>query len=383
VTAGSTQPGAGHARAGPGHAGGPGGAQTLAEIELAAASQPVDTFGQGCVIVCKHLVRIYLVEGVEVQALQGLDLEVAPGELTALIGASGSGKSTLLNILSGMDRPTAGQVTVAGHDLLTMKGKDRLQYRRETVGFIWQQTSRNLLPYLTAAENVAVPMGFTGVNRRARAARAASLLELLGVAGCRDRLPAEMSGGEQQCAAIAVALANDPKVVLADEPTGELDTATAAHVFGALRTASAEAGVTVLVVTHDAEVAEHVARTLAIRDGRTSTEVLRRATAGGLVDAGSSEEYAVLDRSGRLQLPDEFTEALALRDRVRLALEPDHIGVWPDTVPPAHDAERPGRHRQALPNPAGTRPASARPAGTGPAGADRDGPGDRDWQEGA
>jgi ABC-type lipoprotein export system ATPase subunit len=314
--------------------------ETLTELERAAAADAgsKDGFGAGAVIACDRLVRIYTVEGIEIQALQGLDLLIQPGELTAVVGASGSGKSTLLNILSGLDRPTAGQVVVAGHDLLLMKGKERLAYRRQTVGFIWQQTGRNLLSYLTAAENVALPMRFAGLARRPRQARAADLLELLGVARCSDRYPAQMSGGEQQCVAIAVALANQPQVVLADEPTGELDTGTAAHVFAALRTANAESGVTVLVVTHDASVSAHVRRTIAIQDGRTSTEVLRQHRAagdgeaddpGGSAGADDGEEFAVLDRAGRLQLPRDFTDVLGMRDRVRLALEADHIAVWP------------------------------------------------------
>ncbi len=313
-------------------ANGPAGAgSSLARLEQAAAATAVkDAFSSGSVIACDRLVRIYSVEGVEIQALQGLDLFIRPGELTAVVGASGSGKSTLLNILSGLDRPTAGQVTVAGHDLLTMKTKERLSYRRKTVGFIWQQTGRNLLSYLTAAENVSLPMRFAGKTRRFRKVRADELLEMLGVARCRDRYPGQMSGGEQQCVAIAVALANNPEVLLADEPTGELDSATAAHVFGALRTANTESGVTVLVVTHDHDVSAHVERTIAIRDGRTSTEVLRDGDAAGGT-GGRAEEFAVLDRSGRLQLPREFTDALGMRDRVRLALEPDHIGVWPGT----------------------------------------------------
>jgi ABC-type lipoprotein export system ATPase subunit len=323
--------------------------ETLTELEHAAAADAgsKNGFGAGAMIACDRLVRIYTVEGIEVQALQGLDLVIWPGELTALVGASGSGKSTLLNILSGLDRPTAGQVLVAGHDLLLMKGKERLAYRRQTVGFIWQQTGRNLLSYLTAAENVALPMRFAGTRRGLRQARAADLLGLLGVARCADRYPGQMSGGEQQCVAIAVALANQPQVVLADEPTGELDTGTAAHVFAALRTANAESGVTVLVVTHDTAVSAHVQRTIAIQDGRTSTEVLRQhqAAGGGAADdpggsAGTDggEEFAVLDRAGRLQLPRDFTDVLGMRDRVRLALEADHIAVWPGARNAAADS---------------------------------------------
>ncbi len=294
----------------------------------AAAARPEREEG---LIVCENLVRIYQTEGVEVQALQGLDLAVARGEMVAVIGASGSGKSTLLGILSGQDVPTAGSAEVAGHDLLAMKRRDRLAYRRGTVGFVWQQTARNLLPYLTAVENVMLPMSYTKVKRAKRRARAEELLDLLGVADCRDRGPGELSGGEQQRVAIAVANANEPRVLFADEPTGELDTATSEEIFAALRRANEDLGVTVVVVTHDALVSEQVQRTVRIRNGRTSTEVLRGVTTGqDGVEELTAEEYAVLDRNGRLQLPSEFTERLHMRRRVRLALESDHIGVWPD-----------------------------------------------------
>lgn len=305
-------------------------APDLAELTRRASDRgPV--FGAGAHIVCDNLVRIYKTDGIEVVALQGLDLLVEAGEMVAIVGASGSGKSTLLNILSGLDVPTAGVARVAGADLLGMPAGERLRFRRELVGFIWQQTARNLLPYLTAADNVELPMRFAGLARRARRARAGELLDLLGVAHCAGRRPAEMSGGEQQRAAIAVAVANRPDVVLADEPTGELDTGTAAQVFDALRTTNRELGVTTVVVTHDPQVAEQVDRTVSIRDGRTSSEVVRRVERDEHgQETVIAEEYTVLDRAGRLQLPRGFTEALDLRDRVRLALRPDHIGVWPD-----------------------------------------------------
>jgi ABC-type lipoprotein export system ATPase subunit len=297
----------------------------------AAARRPPEPYGHDAHIVCDNLVRIYRTEGVEVLALQGLDLTVDRGELLALVGASGSGKSTLLNILAGLDAPTAGYARVAEHDLLGMDSRSRVRYSRETIGFVWQQTGRNLLPYLTAAENVALPMLISQRSRRIRANRTRELLELLDVGHCRDRRPAEMSGGEQQRVAIGIAVANSPQVVLADEPTGELDTATSADVFQALRSVNAELGVTIVVVTHDPLVSEHVDRTVAIRDGRTSSEVLRRTE---LDHTGQhqvvAEEYAVLDRVGRLQLPREFTSHLDMKRRVRLELEPDHIGVWPD-----------------------------------------------------
>ena len=302
---------------------------TASELEALAASRGHGDYGAGALIVCDRLVRIYTAEGIEVQALQGLDLVVEAGELTALVGASGSGKSTLMNILAGLDTPTAGGVKVAGHDLATMTARQRLSYRRSVVGFIWQQTARNLLPYLTAFQNVELPLRLAGAGRGARRRQADQLLDLLGVAHCAGRRPDQMSGGEQQRVAIGVALANSPAVLLADEPTGELDSATAESVFAALQTANGEIGVTVLVVTHDPAVSSMVRRVIAIREGRTSTETLRRAAGDGS-GAGHVVEYAVLDRAGRLQLPLEMTEALGMRDRVRLEAEPDHIGVWPD-----------------------------------------------------
>ncbi|GAA3705755.1 ABC transporter ATP-binding protein [Nonomuraea antimicrobica] len=311
---------------------------TLSELEAKATGKKV-AFGGDAHIVCDNLVRIYKTEGVEVVALQGLDLVIDEGELVAIVGASGSGKSTLLNVLSGLDVPTAGVARVAGMDLLSMNARDRLRYRRSVVGFIWQQTARNLLPYLTARENVELPMklagGPSGASRaRSRRERADELLELLGVASCANRKAPEMSGGQQQRVSIAVALANSPQLILADEPTGELDSETSEQVFDALRTANRELGVTVVIVTHDPLVSEQVDRTVGIRDGRTSSETLRREGAEGQIIA---EEYAVLDRVGRLQLPRDFMNALEMERRVRLELESDHIGVWPAREEPSND----------------------------------------------
>jgi ABC-type lipoprotein export system ATPase subunit len=303
-----------------------------------AAGTPatVPEYGADALIVCDNVVRIYQVEQIEVQALQGLDLLVNQGEMIAIVGASGSGKSTLLNVLSGLDVPTAGRARVGGWDLLRMSAADRLAYRREVVGFIWQQTSRNLLPYLSAAENVALPMSFAGVKAAERARRTAELLDAMGMGAKSARRPSELSGGEQQRVAIAVALANRPRVLFADEPTGELDVATGEEVFAALRAANTELGTTVVIVTHDSDVSGQVQRTVAIRDGRTSSETLRRTEVdewGG--SASIAEEYAVLDRAGRLQLPAEFRSSLGLRHRVRLELEQDHVGIWPDGPKPA------------------------------------------------
>jgi ABC-type lipoprotein export system ATPase subunit len=305
--------------------------RSIAPLDAAAADSPRSAvrFGEGAVIVCDNLVRIFKVADLEVVALQGLDLLVAAGEMIAIVGASGSGKSTLLNILSGLDAPSAGRAVVAGYDLSLLGRKARTRYRRNVVGAIWQQTARNLLPYLTALENVELPMLLDG--RRDRRRRAAELLSLVGLADRAGHRPERLSGGEQQRVAIAVALANDPAVLLADEPTGELDSATSAEVFELLRRVNRETGATIVIVTHDALVSEHVQRTVAIRDGRTSTETLRRTETGA--DGGErtfAEEFAVLDRAGRLQLPRAHVEALGLTGRVRVRLEKDHVGIWPD-----------------------------------------------------
>jgi ABC-type lipoprotein export system ATPase subunit len=287
--------------------------------------------GDEALIVCDNLVKIYKVADLEVVALQGLDLLVEQGEFIALVGASGSGKSTLLNILAGLDVPSAGRAVVAGHLLGEMGSQERTEYRRSVIGFVWQQTARNLLPYLSAVENVELPMMLHGLSNEERRNRATELLHLVGLADRGAHRPDRLSGGEQQRVAIAVALANHPSVILADEPTGELDSETAQQVFDLLRQVNRELGVTIVVVTHDPLVSERVTRTIAIRDGRTSTETLRRAA---ISEAGEhhviAEDYAVLDRVGRLQLPPAHVEALRLHRRVRVVLEDDHISIWPD-----------------------------------------------------
>ena len=209
---------------------------------------------------------------------------------------------------------------------------ERTEYRRSVIGFIWQQTARNLLPYLSAQENVEMPMLLHGVAGDERRERATELLSLVGLADRAHHRPERLSGGEQQRVAVAVALANRPSVLLADEPTGELDSETAEQIFALLRSINRELGVTIVVVTHDPLVSERVQRTIAIRDGRTSTETLRRAAVSNEgVHHVIAEEYAVLDRVGRLQLPRAHVEALGLRRRVRVVLEEGHISIWPDT----------------------------------------------------
>ena len=293
-------------------------------------THPAATDGR---IVCEGVVKIYRVADLEVVALQGLDLDVAAGELVAIVGASGSGKSTLMHILAGLDTPSAGSAVVAGFDLTRLDGRRRTTYRRRAVGFVWQQTARNLIPYLDAIENVELPMLLDGVGPIDRRARAQALLDTVGMTERATIRADRLSGGEQQRTAIAVALANDPPVLLADEPTGELDSEMAGHVFETLREVNRSLGTTVVLVTHDPLVSDQVGRTVSIRDGRTSSETLRRSTTGQAVHEALPEEFAVLDRAGRLQLPRAHIDALGLERRVRLRLEDDHIGIWPDRGP--------------------------------------------------
>ena len=280
-------------------------------------------------IQCQDLFKIYKRADLEVVALRGLDLEVQEGDLIAIVGSSGSGKTTFLNILSGLDRPSAGQVRVRGRDLLNISHHELVMYRRLEVGFVWQVPGRNLVPYLTALENVSLPMAIAGVGQVERRKRAAELLSALGLEEKVHTQPHEMSGGEQQRVAIAVAMANNPPLLLADEPTGELDTQTAAEVFQLLRWINQSAGITVIIVTHDAAVISHVSRVVSIRDGRISSERLVESTFqrhGGTYE----RDYLVVDRAGRLQLPQEYIDQLRLGNRARVEVEGDRLIIRPE-----------------------------------------------------
>lgn len=296
-------------------------------------------------VVCTELVRVYATEGIEVQALQGLSLRVDRGELVAIVGASGSGKSTLLSILSGIDQPTAGRAVVAGFDLVGLGRAERTRYQRSAVGFVWQQTARNLIPYLTGAQNISLVLAVAGTRRRRQ--RVAELLELTGAREQAHQLPAEMSGGQQQRVAIAVALANDPRILLADEPTGELDEESTHLVLSTLRRVNEQTGTTMIIVTHDADVSEHVRRTIRIRDGRIASETLRHQEFG--IDGSTAtvaQEFVVLDHVGRMQIPPESVRALGLADRVLLHTEADQVVIRPGGVlgpppPPERVEDRP------------------------------------------
>lgn len=306
-------------------------------------------------LTCDNLVKIYRIAGREVVALQGLDLTVRRGEMLGIVGPSGSGKSTLLNVLGGLDRPSAGRVTVAGQDLLKLSAAELDRYRLRQVGFVWQQPARNLTPYLTVEQNVGLPQTLAGRSGRQQRARTAELLQAVGLVERQRHRLAELSGGEQQRVAIAVALANAPSLLLADEPTGELDSANAARIYDLLRSLNRELGLTIIVVTHDPDIAAQVDRVVAIRDGRTSTETVRRPaaspaahpersaaqlknaqTAQDLMSEGSPaelthryDEYVVLDAAGRLQVPRDYLERFGIAGRAQLEVRADGILIKP------------------------------------------------------
>ena len=267
---------------------------------------------------CAGLVHIYKTAELEVFALQGLDMTVEEGEVIAIVGASGSGKTTLMNVLAGVQAPSAGQARVAGWDLSSLSERARDTYRRDVIGYVWQSAALNLTAELTAEENLQLPLLVSGKSWPERIRRANELLDAFELSGRAAHLPAQMSGGEQQRLALGVAMANRPRVLLADEPTAELDRASTHQVLEDIRALREREGTTVVMVTHDHEVERHVDRVLRIRDGKTSTET----TAG----AG---ELVIIDSAGRLQIPKSVLEASKLGARVRVRADKGRVVIEP------------------------------------------------------
>lgn len=284
-------------------------------------------------IKCEGLVKIYKTEDIEVMALQGLDLTIEQGELIAIIGNSGSGKSTFLNMVGGLERPSAGRLFVDGEDLFQYTDEQLKDYKQNTVGFVWQNNARNLFPYLTAEQNIMVPMQFAKNKNVNKKDRAKELLEMVGLSHKRDRLLHQLSGGEQQRIAIAIALANQPKILLADEPTGAVDMKTSNMIQDMFREFNRELGVTIVIVTHDLSLSNKVNRVVSIRDGKISSERLIKADYLSKIKeldnfsaADTHEEYAILDKNGRVQIPHDYLEAAGITDhRVKIKMDGTNI----------------------------------------------------------
>ncbi len=324
-------------------AGEPAEAGTPAAVAAPAAAATPAAAAATAGIVCDNLVKIYKIAELEVFALQGLDLVVNRGELLGIVGASGSGKTTLMNILGGLDRPSAGRVWVDGMDLLNLSDTALDRYRRTMVGFVWQQGGRNLIPYLNALENIELPMTLAGLSGRQKRKKAEELLEAVSLSERRRHRLSELSGGEQQRVAIAVALANSPHLLLADEPTGELDSNTALTIYQTFRDLNARYGLTVMIVSHDPTIARHVNRVVAIRDGKLATETVRQTrvvangeqaqngdgTPAGVIHEEVLEELTVLDSAGRLQIPKEYLQRVSIKSRVTLEVTDDGILIRP------------------------------------------------------
>ena len=286
------------------------------------------------IVVCDNLVKIYKTKDIEVLALQGLEVVIERGELMAIIGNSGSGKSTFLNMIGGLDRPSAGKLTVDGKDLFKLNEKELVEYKRTTVGFVWQNNARNLIPYLTAWQNVQMPMLFDKGKKKKQ--HALELLEIVGLSHRKNNKLSQLSGGEQQRVAIAISLANNPKLVLADEPTGSVDAKTASYILDVLRTLNRERGQTIVIVTHDRLLSKKVNRVVAIRDGKISSErIMKQSYLDQLDRIGSftderevHDEFAVLDRAGRLQIPREMLDKLDIKgNRVKMELSGGRIVI--------------------------------------------------------
>ncbi len=259
----------------------------------------VTGFGEPSLVRLRHVFKVYRVGDTGVVALGGVDLDVLEGDFVAVVGPSGSGKSTILNLVGGLEEATAGVVEFDGRDLGRLHEDDLTAHRRDHVGFVWQGTARNLVPYLDVLDNVRLPPIARGTTITAERRSAMELLELVGLADRAKHRPGQLSGGEQQRVAVAVALANVPRLLLADEPTAELDGESAATVLEALREVNHELRVTVIMVTHDLLAARKARRQLRLRNGQ-------------LVVEGHPAEPVGPD--GRLRLPREALDALANQD---------------------------------------------------------------------
>lgn len=302
-------------------------------VNLLKQSETIDEI-KNPFIVCDGLVKIFKTDEIEVMALQGLDMEIEQGEMLSVIGKSGSGKSTLMNIIGGLEKPSAGKIIVDGKNLSDMTEKEMVLYRKKKVGFVWQKSERNLFPYLTAIENIEAAMNFTGMSAKEKKEWAMELLEMVGMSHRKDSYPRKMSGGEQQRIAIAVALANKPLILLADEPTGAVDSKTSNMIQDLFRKLNREMGITIIIVTHDMKLANKVDRVVMISDGKISTEKIMKDKYREQIDSieseelgdDSHEEYAVMDKARRVQLNEEMLREAGIdTNKVKVKVEDGRV----------------------------------------------------------
>lgn len=274
-------------------------------------------------IECKQVVRAFTVDNHEIVALRGIDFTMEKGETVAIIGPSGAGKSSLLNLLGGLDKPTAGRLIVDGQDLLALKGRKLAQYRLREVGFVWQEVDKNLLFHRSALANVTLPLMLAGVSPFQRRKQAKDLLDAVGLMEHIHKKPTQLSGGQQQRVAIAVALANQPRLLLADEPTGALDREAATTVMDLLMGLRERYGLTILMVTHDMKVAQYADRVLTLRDGALGQNM-------------SEQEAPKLDDDGRIQLPPNVRSTLQNAPHVAVEVRPEGILLRPESEEEDH-----------------------------------------------
>ena len=281
------------------------------------------------IVECDGLVKLYKTSEVEVMALQGLELCIEKGELIAIIGKSGSGKSTLLNIIGALERQSAGKIYIDGQNLSNATEKQLEEIRRKKIGFVWQKSSQNLFSYMTAVENVESQLYYEKMPKAERRQRALDRLEEVGLGDKADSYPTELSGGEQQRVAIAAALIRDPEILLADEPTGAVDSKTSDMIQNLFRKLNRDRGITVRIVTHDISLANKVDRVVMISDGRVTTEKIMKEkyrenisamNEEGFDMSSAHEEFSVVDKAGRLKLSDEIREQTGL-DSSRVKVE--------------------------------------------------------------
>jgi putative ABC transport system ATP-binding protein len=270
-------------------------------------------------IICRRIVKAYRVGQHEIVALRGVDFDMERGEMVAIIGPSGAGKSSLLNLLSGLDTPTAGQLIVDGQNLQELKAGEIADYRLKQVGFLWQQIERNLLPHRSALRNITLPMMLANAPMWKRRQMAMELIDAVGLREHAYKYPEQLSGGQQQRVAIAVSLANHPPLLLADEPTGALDRENAEQVLELLHDLRNKFGLTILMVTHDLEIAAHADRVLTLRDGALGQDI-----------TDTNDTALAFDDKGRIRLPDEVRSQLTEAANIAVEIRPEGVLLRPE-----------------------------------------------------